>query len=143
MTITRNSSLMGTLVLAVCLGALPLGAQQGQSPDPSNMPPNDPGNSGQQPPPSYNNGPQGPGPSSGQYPPQYQMNQGNQPYYQAPPPQANVGVPSTLTIPSGAVIKIRVNEWLSSDKNVVGDGFSATLDQPVIANGFVVAQRGQ
>jgi hypothetical protein len=72
-----------------------------------------------------------------------QGSQGNQPYYQAPPPQPNVNVPASLALPSGTVIKIRINEWLSSDKNVVGDGFSATLDQPVIADGFVVARRGQ
>ena len=69
--------------------------------------------------------------------------QGNQPHYHAPHPQANVNVPGSLALPSGTVIKIRINEWLSSDKNVVGDGFSATLDQPVIADGFVVARRGQ
>jgi hypothetical protein len=32
---------------------------------------------------------------------------------------------------------------LSSDKNQVGDGFSATLMRPLVADGVVVAQRGQ
>jgi hypothetical protein len=32
---------------------------------------------------------------------------------------------------------------LSSDKNQVGDGFSATLTRPLVADGVVVAQRGQ
>jgi hypothetical protein len=32
---------------------------------------------------------------------------------------------------------------LSSDKNQAGDGFSATLTRPLVADGVVVAQRGQ
>jgi hypothetical protein len=32
---------------------------------------------------------------------------------------------------------------LSSDKNQVGDGFSASLTRPLVADGVVVAQRGQ
>lgn len=64
--------------------------------------------------------------------------QGNQ---QAP---ANAPqLPATLTIPAGEVISVRVNQWLSSDKNQPGDRFSATLEQPVVANGWVVARRGQ
>jgi hypothetical protein len=143
MTITRNAPISGILALALCIGAFPAGAQQSPPPDQQNMPSNDPSNSAQQAPPNYNNGP---GENAPQYPPQYQMSQGpqgNQPYYQAPPPQPNVNVPASLNLPSGTVIKIRINEWLSSDKNVVGDGFSATLDQPIVADGFVVARRGQ
>src|SRR5208283_3529384 len=37
----------------------------------------------------------------------------------------------------------RVNQALSSDHNHVGDTFSATLIQPVIVGGVVVAPRGQ
>jgi len=48
-----------------------------------------------------------------------------------------------LTIPSGTYLKVRINQALSSDRNKVGDGFTATLAQPVIVNGVVVAQRGQ
>ncbi len=61
----------------------------------------------------------------------------------APAPQAAVPVPPTLTLPAGAVISVRSTQWLSSDKNHPGDTFSATLDQPVVANGWVVARRGQ
>jgi hypothetical protein len=32
---------------------------------------------------------------------------------------------------------------LSSDTNVQGDGFSATLEQPIVVDGWVVARRGQ
>jgi hypothetical protein len=36
-----------------------------------------------------------------------------------------------------------MNQWLSSDRNQQGDSFTATLAQPVVVDGFVVAQRGQ
>ncbi|HEY2820176.1 MAG TPA: hypothetical protein VGJ06_03960 [Candidatus Acidoferrum sp.] len=51
--------------------------------------------------------------------------------------------PATLTIPAGAVLSVRVNEYLSSDQNHVGDRVTATLQQPVVVNGYVVARRGQ
>ena len=60
-----------------------------------------------------------------------------------PAPRAGVPVPPTLTLPAGIVISARSTQWLSSDKNHPGDTFSATLDQPVVANGWVVARRGQ
>jgi len=56
---------------------------------------------------------------------------------------ANQALPSTITLPEGTVIPVRVTEWLSSDKNQSGDRFSATLEQPLVANGWVVAVRGQ
>ena len=58
--------------------------------------------------------------------------------------QQNVGnVPSTITIPVGKVIFVRLNERLSSDHSHAGDGFTATLDQPIVVNGWVVARRGE
>jgi hypothetical protein len=51
--------------------------------------------------------------------------------------------PATLTIPAGTVLSVRVNEYLSSDRNQVGDRVTATLQQPVVVNGYVVARRGQ
>jgi hypothetical protein len=58
-------------------------------------------------------------------------------------PQANQTVPATLTLPAGTVIRMRVDDWISSDRNVIGDNFSGELDQPVVINGWVVARRGQ
>ena len=58
-------------------------------------------------------------------------------------PQMNSPAPSQLIIPAGTWIKIRVDQPLSSDRNNPGDSFSATLAQPLIADGFVVARRGQ
>jgi hypothetical protein len=58
-------------------------------------------------------------------------------------PPASQGVPPTITLPAGTMIPVRLTEWLSSDTNQSGDQFSATLEQPLVANGWVVAVRGQ
>jgi len=84
-------------------------------------------------------GPQGQ-PGYQGYPPQgqqqgYPQNQNNMP---APPP-----VPAQLTLKAGTYVTVRVNQPLSSDKNQAGDAFTATLAQPVVVDGVVVAQRGQ
>jgi hypothetical protein len=52
-------------------------------------------------------------------------------------------VPTMITLPAGTTIPVRITEWLSSDKNQSGDRFSASLEQPLVANGWVVAVRGQ
>jgi hypothetical protein len=59
------------------------------------------------------------------------------------PPAGNYGVPPKLTIKPGTYVTVRMNQWLSSDRNQQGDTFTATLDQPVVVDGVVVAQRGQ
>jgi hypothetical protein len=48
-----------------------------------------------------------------------------------------------LTAKPGMILTVRINEPLSSDHNKVGDVFSATLTQPVIVLGIVVARYGQ
>ncbi len=58
-------------------------------------------------------------------------------------PQAAADVPGTITIPAGKVIFIRLNEPLSSDHSHAGEGFTATLDQPIVVNGWLVARRGE
>jgi hypothetical protein len=57
---------------------------------------------------------------------------------QAPPPRSG-----PLTVPAGSWITIRVNEPISSDHSQPGDMFTATLAQPIIANGRIIARRGQ
>jgi len=90
------------------------------------------GNGGMQnPPPQY--GPQNYPPANGQN--QYPNQQQN---YPPPPP-----VPAQLTIPAGTYMTVRVNQMLSSDKNQPGDAFTASLVQPVVVNGVVVAEPGQ
>jgi len=57
-----------------------------------------------------------------------------------PPPY---GLPPQLTLKSGTFVTVRVNQMLSSNKSQAGDVFSATLMQPMVVDGVVVAQRGQ
>lgn len=58
--------------------------------------------------------------------------------------QPNQGLPpQTLTLPAGTVIRVRTNDWLSTDRNLPGDEFSAVLDQPIVVDGWVIARRGQ
>lgn len=59
-----------------------------------------------------------------------------------PPPSATLPA-STLTLPAGSWITVRVDEPLSSDHNQPGDAFTATLAQPLVADGRVIARRGQ
>lgn len=64
----------------------------------------------------------------------------------SPPPatnQQNPPVPSQLTLDPGTFVTVRVDQFLSSDRNQAGDTFSATLAQPLVIEGIVVAQRGQ
>ena len=57
--------------------------------------------------------------------------------------QQPVPLPGQLTLPAGSWIKVRVDQPLSSDHNRPGDAFTATLTQPLVVNGFVIARRGQ
>jgi hypothetical protein len=60
--------------------------------------------------------------------------------WQAP---SDAALPPVLTLPAGTWIKIRVDQPLSSDRNHPGDQFTATLVQPLVVSGFVVARAGQ
>ena len=70
---------------------------------------------------------------------------------QAPPPEAPgpqvdpapAAIPNNITIPAGAFITVRVDQFLSSDKNKPGDAFAASLARPVVTEGLVVARRGE
>jgi hypothetical protein len=101
--------------LAVCLDALPVWAGQNQPAPPEDQP----AATVQQADPSA-----APAPEEGP-PPSYQP------------------VPATLTLRAKTVITVRVSDFLSSDRNQAGDGFSAELEQPLVVDGWVVARRGQ
>jgi hypothetical protein len=73
-------------------------------------------------------------------PPQQQAPQLPTNYGPSYPPPPNV--PVQLTIKQGTYAIVRINQWLSSDKNQVGDTFTATLEQPLVVDGLVVAPRG-
>ncbi len=64
-----------------------------------------------------------------------------------PPPDVQTAPPEprqprSATIPAGALITVRLADSLSSSKNHAGDAFSATLDQPLVIDGFAIAERG-
>jgi hypothetical protein len=110
--------------------------------DPNQAPPQAPSNG-----PAPNQQPNyGPPPNYSQQQPNYgpQPNYGQQPNYgpqrptYQPPP-----VPPQISVPAGTFLTVRVNQVLSSDKNQPGDAFFATLVEPVVANGVVVAEPGQ
>ncbi|MBV9612597.1 MAG: hypothetical protein JO091_08995, partial [Acidobacteriaceae bacterium] len=97
-----------------------------------------------------NQSPAGPSYAAPQ-PPLANQQQFPQPAYQQPPYNTNQRpsyptpspMPAQLTIPAGTFLTARVNQMLSSDRNAPGDAFSATLVEPIVANGIVVAEPGQ
>lgn len=62
---------------------------------------------------------------------------------QPPAPPEGRAIQSQIVLPAGAWIKMRVDQPLSSDRNQTGDSFSGTLTQPIVADGLIVAHRGQ
>ena len=68
------------------------------------------------------------------------------PAWRPAPPRVNrpaYGLPAELTVKPGTYLSVRINQALSSDHNQVGDPFTATLMQPLVVDGIVVAHRGQ
>ena len=57
-------------------------------------------------------------------------------------PAASHLTPNHVTLPVGMLITVRIIDRLSSDRNSQGDVFSGSLERPVIADGFVIAERG-
>lgn len=50
--------------------------------------------------------------------------------------------PHRVTIPAGTLLSVRLAETVSTERHSAGDSFSATLDQPLVVDGFVIAERG-
>ena len=61
------------------------------------------------------------------------------PSTQPPPPRTSS---STLTVTAGTVLRVRLANELSTDRQQAGDPFSAYLDSDVVVNGRIVATRG-
>jgi hypothetical protein len=59
-----------------------------------------------------------------------------------PAPNVEVRVPNTVTLAVGALLPVRIGETLSSARNQPGDTFLATLTQPLVIDGFIIAERG-
>ncbi len=47
----------------------------------------------------------------------------------------------TLTIPEGTLIPVRMLERVSSDIHASGDTFSASLSEPLVVDGFAIAEK--
>ena len=61
----------------------------------------------------------------------------------APPAfAAHVAQPHQVTLNAGLILPVRLVDGLSSERNASGDAFAATLDKEVVADGFVIAERG-
>jgi hypothetical protein len=60
----------------------------------------------------------------------------------APPSQPETAQPHTVTITAGTILPVRIGETITADHNQPGDTFLATLDKPLIVDGFVIAERG-
>ncbi len=67
----------------------------------------------------------------------------SQPQQDGPPVYQRSFVGPQLTLPVGSWVTVRVNQPISTDHNQPGDAFTATLAQPLIADGLVIARRGQ
>ena len=58
------------------------------------------------------------------------------------PAIASAPAPVQVTLKAGMMVAARMGQGLSSARNSAGDGFAATLDQPLVADGWVIAERG-
>lgn len=56
-------------------------------------------------------------------------------------PVASKPAIQTITVPAGTVITVRLGETLSSKSSSAGQGFSATVAQPVVVNGRTVIEK--
>ena len=106
-----------SVVLAICLGALPMLAMQGEQDQQERQ---------RQSAPQAQQAPENSAAAANQdAPPDYQP------------------LPLSLTLPAGTLVTVRISQMLSSDRNLPGDIFNAELQKPLVVDGWVVARRGQ
>jgi len=89
--------------------------------------------------------PEPPAPSVQTPEPVQQMPQPPEQPVQQPDPVASIPAapqPPQVTLKAGMLIPARMGQGLSSDHNSAGDGFTATLDQQLVADGWVIAEKG-
>jgi hypothetical protein len=63
--------------------------------------------------------------------------------YERGRPLSSQAPASVLTLPAGTLISVRTTQTISSDRNRQGDAFTTILEQPLVAQGWVVSRRGQ
>lgn len=59
-----------------------------------------------------------------------------------PTPPPSPPEPHKVTLNAGLLLPVRLVDGLSSERNAPGDAFLATLDQELVVDGFVIAERG-
>lgn len=50
--------------------------------------------------------------------------------------------PQVVTLQPGTTLKVRTLDTISTDHNYTGDTFRATLESPIVRNGYIIADRG-
>jgi hypothetical protein len=59
-----------------------------------------------------------------------------------PAPEPETRVPNTVTIAAGTTLSVRIGETISAARYQVGDSFLATLDRPLVVDGWIIAEKG-
>jgi len=60
----------------------------------------------------------------------------------APAPAAVSPAPHVVTLQSGTNLNVRLAETVSTDRKYAGDTFLATLETPLVIDGFIIADKG-
>jgi hypothetical protein len=62
----------------------------------------------------------------------------------APPaqPAPEIRTPHTVTIAAGTLLPVRIGETISAAHYQAGDSFLATLDRPLVVDGWIIAEKG-
>ena len=85
-------------------------------------------------------------PPNGPQPASRPVNDNTQPFAPPQAPGSNAGQsqpqPHVVTLTEGTEIAIRMAEKVSTDHNYSGDTFRATLDKPIVMEGYVIAEKG-
>jgi hypothetical protein len=58
------------------------------------------------------------------------------------PPAPETRVPNTVTIAAGTLLPVRIGETISAAHYQAGDSFLATLDRPLVVDGWIIAEKG-
>ena len=59
-----------------------------------------------------------------------------------PIPEPVGRVPNVVVLAAGTTLVVRMGETVSALRNKLGDSFLATLEQPLVIDGFIIAERG-
>ena len=58
------------------------------------------------------------------------------------PVQPKVVEPRTVTLAAGRAVTVRLSHTVSTERNRAGDDFQAVLDEPLVVDGLVIAEKG-